>query len=351
MDENIELGPGPEFDLIGQIRARLGVAHEQGADSVDPRGPERTIAVGIGDDAAVTEPGGVTATSVDALVEGVHFDRASSPPAAIGHKALASALSDLAAMGAIAGEAYVVLGVPESYEPEATLEICDGLAALAVASGTRLIGGDLTRATELFLAVTVVGHAGSAADLVTRAGAMEGSSVVVTGELGGAAAGRLLLADPELVQALGSAAEADALRERQLRPNPQLAAGLALRGAGAEAMIDLSDGLGSDAAHLSSAGGVGLRIELKQVPIQSGVEEVAGVAGVDPLELATAGGEDYELLAVLAPERHAAAAAAVADAGTTLTSIGEVVPGSKVELLDADGRLREPAGYDHFKPA
>ena len=144
-----------------------------------------------------------------------------------------------------------------------------------------IAGGDVTRAPVLLLAVTVVGTAASAADLVTRAGARPGDLVVVTGELGGAAAGLLLLQRPELARGIDPAT-ASALRARQLAPVPRLAAGRALAGAGASALIDLSDGLGADAGHVAEASGVALDIELDRVPVQPGVEEVARAAGVDP---------------------------------------------------------------------
>ncbi|MGN6203192.1 MAG: thiamine-phosphate kinase, partial [Solirubrobacterales bacterium] len=209
-------------------------------------------------------------------------------------------------------------------------------------------GGDLTRAPALTLAVTVVGHARDADDLVSRSGARPGDLLVVTGELGGAAVGRLLLEQPELANAL-DAGTADRLRRRQLDPTPRLRPGQALAAAGATAMIDLSDGLAGDAAHFADASGVALQIEAGSLPLAKGVAEVAAAAGRDPLELATAGGEDYELLAALPTDRIAGALRRITEVGeTTLTEVGRVTAGEGVELRLPGGGLLESRGYDHF---
>jgi len=331
-----------EFELLARIRERL-----------QPPGPR--VRLGSGDDAAVTIPGGATVTSVDALVEGVHFSRDKSSLAQIGTKALATALSDLAAMGAEAGEAYVALGVPPDLDEDGCLELLDGLVALAAETGTELAGGDVTRSPALSLAVTVVGHAAQAEDLITRAGARSGHVLAVTGELGGAGAGLLLLEPPTGQRSYfhpDSGGKYDReqaqLVARQLEPQPRLAAGRALAAAGAAAMIDLSDGLGGDAGHVAAASGVKLQIEAASLPLAAGVAEVASAAGQDPLELATSGGEDYELLAALPAERLGEAAAAVAATGTKLTRIGAVVAGEGVEIRLPDGRLSKPAGFDQL---
>ncbi len=227
--------------------------------------------------------------------------------AQIGRKALATALSDLAAMGAETGEAYVAVGIPADLSEDGCLELIDGIATLAGETGTTLAGGDVTRAPVLTLAVTVVGHAAAAEQLVGRGGAEPGDALVLTGEIGGAAAGLLLLERPELATAVSEEA-AERLRRRQLDPTPRLGAGRALAAAGARAMIDLSDGLGGDAIHLAESSGVGIRIEAGALPLANGLAEVAAAAGREPLELATSGGEDYELLAAL-PREHLAAAA------------------------------------------
>ena len=336
-----------EFELIEAVRRRL------------PQGDPRVV-LGSGDDAAVTVPEGATATSVDALVDGVHFRRQWSGLAQIGDKALAVALSDLAAMGAEAGEAYVVLGVPEDLDEDGCLELLDGMEALAGRTGTTLAGGDVTRAPVLTLAMTVVGHAPSAGDFVTRAGARPGDALVVSGELGGAAAGLKLLENAAtedsgrdrslLVSLSDTNSERDAgLVRRQLEPQPRLAEGRMLAQAGATATIDLSDGLGGDAGHLAAASGVALRIDAASLPLQEGVAEVAAAAGHDHLELAVSGGEDYELLAALPPQRLDEATTAVEATGTRLTRIGEVLAGEGVEIRLPGGGILPPAGFDQLR--
>jgi thiamine-monophosphate kinase len=324
-----------EFELLAKLRERLPA-------------PGSRVRLGSGDDAAITVPGGATATSVDALVDGVHFERSSASAAQIGHKALASALSDLAAMGAEPGEAYVVLGAPPDLGEAELLEILEGMLALAARTGTTLAGGDLTRAPALTLALTVVGHAPSPERFVTRGGAEPGDALVLTGELGGAAAGLLLLQSPELGASL-PAARAAQLRRRQLEPAPLLEAGRALAAAGAKAMIDLSDGIGADAGHLAERSGAGLRIEAAALPLAAGLAELAAAAGRGPLELAVSGGEDYELLAALPPDRVQAARAALGE--ERLTAVGTVVAGEGVEIRLPGGELLAAKGYDHLRPS
>ena len=332
-----------EFDLI----ARLVEVVEEARRDAGASDAESGVVIGSGDDAAVTAPDGVSVTSVDAFVEGVHFRRDTASLDSIGHKGMAAALSDLAAMGAAPGEAYVQLGIPTDLDESGSVELATGLGRAAAANGVAVIGGDVTRAPVLLLALTVVGHAADADELVLRSGARPGDVVAVTGELGGAAAGLVLLQRPELAADLGEEV-AVALRGRQLEPWPRLAAGRDLAKAGATAMIDLSDGLGGDAAHVARASSAGLAIELEGLPLQAGVEAVADAAGLDRWDLATAGGEDYELLATLPPERLADARSAVAGTGTALTPIGEVTEGEGASLRQADGSVREASGFDQL---
>ena len=328
-----------EFELIAALRERIERA---GAPARVPG-----LVLGSGDDAAISARGGALATSVDALVEGVHFTIPPFEPRSVGHKALAVALSDLAAMGARASEAYLQLGVPETIDERGLLELADGIGAVAAAHRVAIAGGDLTRAPALLLAVTAVGHADRAEDLVRRAGACPGDLLVVTGELGGAAAGLALLERPELAAAISEPIAA-ALRLRQLEPQPRLDAGVALAGAGARAMIDLSDGIGSDAGHLAAAGGVRLSIDATRLPVQEGVAEVATASDRDPLDLLTSG-EDYELLAALPPESLEPATAALAGAELPLTVVGTVAEGAGVRLSGPGGEALRPAGFDQLR--
>ena len=328
-----------EFELIAALRERIERA---GAPARVPG-----LVLGSGDDAAISARGGAVATSVDALVEGVHFTIPPFEPRSVGHKALAVALSDLAAMGARASEAYLQLGVPETIDERGLLELADGIGAVAAAHRVAIAGGDLTRAPALLLAVTAVGHADCAEDLVRRAGARPGDLLVVTGELGGAAAGLALLERPELAAAISEPIAA-ALRLRQLEPQPRLDAGVALAGAGARAMIDLSDGIGSDAGHLAAAGGVRLSIDATRLPVQEGVAEVATASDRDPLDLLTSG-EDYELLAALPPESLEPATAALAGAELPLTVVGTVAEGAGVRLSGPGGEALRPAGFDQLR--
>jgi thiamine-monophosphate kinase len=234
--------------------------------------------------------------------------------------------------------------VPEDLDEDGCLEALDGIAETAAATGTALAGGDVSRAAALSFAITVVGHASAPEQLVGRGGARPGDALVVTGALGGAAAGLLLEETP------GAAADipeelAAGLRRRLLAPVPRLRAGRALAEAGATAMIDLSDGLGGDARHLAERSGVGLRIDGEALPVDRGV---AKAAGGEALRLAVSGGEDYELLAAL-PEADGLDLAALAErAGVALTRVGEAVAGEGVEIRLPGGRSLEPAGYDQL---
>ncbi len=250
-----------EFDLIEAIRQRL------------PSGGE-SLRVGSGDDAAVVEDrGAASAITVDAMIEGVHFTLPAFSPEAVGKKAMAMGLSDLAAMGAVPGEVYVTVGAPAETPDEQLLALADGIAEAASRDGVAVAGGDLVSSPVLVLSLTAIGYEAQGVPLLTRRGASPGDVIAVTGELGGAAAGLALLGD-------GSARELSSeLREsllaRQLDPRPRLDEGRALAASGATAMIDLSDGLGGDALHLAQASGCRLEIELARLPVARGTSPMS----------------------------------------------------------------------------
>jgi thiamine-monophosphate kinase len=300
----------------------------------------------MGDDAAVVRARPVSITSVDAMVEGVHFrlDSGWATPAEVGRRALASALSDLAAMGAESGEAYLVLGLPADFGEDRALELVRAAAALAAQTGTTIAGGDVVLAPALIVSVTVVGGAHDVAELVGRDGAREGDLVGVTGQLGGAGAGLALLEGratrtPETEPAVA----------RARHPTPRLLEGRALAAAGAHAMIDLSDGLAADAQHIARASGVRLRVELDSLPLDVGVRAVAAELGEPPWRLAATAGEDYELCFCIPPADRERAERAVRELGTVAISwVGEVDAGEPgLALSDERGQDVSLVGFEH----
>ncbi len=297
------------------------------------------LILGPGDDAAAFAwPGGGTLLlTTDAVEEGVHFDRSLHPPRAIGRRAVAAAVSDIAAMGGRPAGTLVSLVAPPADEAVAA-RVAAAAAERAVELGAPLVGGNITAGKRIGLHVAVAGAAAPGAPLLRRRGAKPGDGLFVTGNLGGAALGLALLQRRE-TEPVPFAPEEEALVARQLDPAPRLAAGAALAAA-AHAGMDLSDGLALDLHRLAAASGVGARVEETRLPL-------AG-KGARGLEAALFGGEDYELL-VAGPAEQLGAAARQAE--IPLIQVGSVTgPDEGIRLERADG-VDEPLprrGWDSW---
>jgi thiamine-monophosphate kinase len=303
-----------EFELIQKFFAAQTVARDD-------------VAIGIGDDAAVLAPppGKQLVVTTDTLVEGVHF-LPDADSAAVGHKALAVNLSDLAAMGAT--PAWFLLNIVLPASDEAWLRgFCEGLFALAGMHNVQLVGGNTARGPRV-IAIEAHGFV-EEGEAVRRIGAEPGDSIYVTGELGDAAlALQHLLGKRRLPDA-----DFAAVRSRSERPTPRVREGVLLHRFATSA-IDVSDGLVADLGHILEASGTGALVVRDRIPLSDTYRKHIADIGWDP---ALSGGEDYELRWQ-------------SKFGCRVTCIGEIVSGPGLQILDAAGNAYRPtsAGYQHF---
>jgi thiamine-monophosphate kinase len=342
-----------EQELIARVRAAL------------PQAPPWLL-IGIGDDAAVVEPerNRVDVFTVDAIVEGVHFDRRFTPPAAIGHRALAVNLSDLAAMGASPRLALLSMALPPELPCADFDALIGGLVQLAGAHKVHLVGGNLTRISgPLVVDVTAAGTAKRRGVLV-RSGARPGDEIYVTGTIGAAAAGLQILKSgmPRAGRAGQSgdatagrgacAPEADAVR-RYLFPEPRVRTGVLLgRNRAASACMDLSDGLADAVSQVAEASGVGAILDAAALPIHAAARACFAGRGEDELIGAAAASDDYELLVTVRPRSRGRLLAA-RSGGAPFTRIGVCTAERDVRLRWTDGAATRdtplPSGFGHFR--
>jgi thiamine-monophosphate kinase len=339
-------GETGEFELIDRLRERL-----RGAG----------LPIGPGDDAAVLPPSIGPVVTVDTSVEGIHFPCGWDDPAGIARRALAVALSDLAAMGAEAGQVLVALGTTPDREAEFWFSLADSMVEATGEFGVDLAGGDVVASPLLFLSVTALGSIPDGQAPVTRAGASPGDLVAVTGCFGGARMG-LLLHERSVYEAvpgvdpdprMAPLTEARRLLlERYLGPVPRLAAGVAFGRHGASAMIDVSDGLLADLGHLARESGVRIELAEGSIPVDPLLEPIReDFGGADLTPLALTGGDDYELALTFPPDRLDDFRQAATGSGVDLTVIGSVVEGEGVSLPTElenprSGLFRDP-GFEH----
>ncbi len=320
-------GDGPTLAEVGEaelLRGLTAIALRQGGD------PRLTVA--SGDDAAVWRPptGSGIVLSQDALVEGEDFLRPWTDPVTVGGRALAVALSDIAAMGARPRLCLVTLCAAPSTRVGDLLAIQEGICAAADSTGCRVAGGDVSAiAGPLVVDVAVMGTVDPERALRRDRG-RPGDALVVTGSLGGAAAGLHLLVQGE------GASDADAARwmDRQLRPRARLAEGWALAELGVECAGDLSDGLIVDIGRITEASGCGAEIWLESIPADPGIQ---GLLAEGWVGAALGGGEDFELVAAVAPDRLDGLLAGWPAGLEPLHVVGRLDSGSGLRLLDRRG--------------
>ncbi len=307
-----------EFALIDLVRRRAG--------------ENRQTLIGPGDDAAqVQTRDGTFVVSSDLLIEGRHFRRDWSSATEVGRKAAAANLSDINAMGGVATALTVALGLPADLPASWVLDLADGFESECALVGAHVVGGDVTAADQIVIAVTAMGDA---THPVRRDGAAPGDAVAFAGILGLAGAGFAALSrgfrSPK--------AAVDAHRV----PQPPYAAGPQAADAGATAMIDVSDGLLADAGHIALASGVVIDLDTSAFTIPEAVSTVADALGTDPIRFVLSGGDDYALVATFS------AATDLPDGWTRIGSVRDMNTGEEPSVL-VDGSLFDgPTGHKHF---
>jgi thiamine-monophosphate kinase len=324
----ISVSDAGEFGLIARIVARLGGDRADG------------VLIGPGDDAAVVAaPDARVVVTTDLVVEGRHFRRDWSSAYDVGRRAAARSLADVCAMGARPTAIVVGLAAPPDLPLEWADGLADGLRDECASVGASVVGGDVSAADHVTLAVTALGDLGGR-DPIRRAGARPGDVVVVAGRLGHAAAGLALLAAGHADDALAAA---------HRRPSVAYAAAWRLAEAGATAMVDVSDGLVADLGHVAAASGVGIELATDDLPLPAELVEAGLALGVDPLGWVAGGGDDHAFAATMPGDAALRAVTLLADLPEPVpfAQVGRVIDGAGVTFVDAPPP--GAGGHDHFR--
>ena len=319
---------GGEFALIDQLTKSAPIEH---ADLV----------VGVGDDAAVIrvapEPAPYLLVTTDILVEGSHFKSEWATPEQIGIKAAECNISDIAAMGGTPTWMFISLVLTAGTDVQWPRGIYDGICRSCRQHGVIVAGGDTTRGAVNTINITLLGTV-PPDHLRLRSHAEPGDLLMVTGPLGGSSAGLALLLEGKPTTPY--------LLEKHLTPKCRMDVSRRICGL-ANAMIDISDGLGSEVHHICQRSKTGAFINAASIPFHDDVRSAAALMGIDPLQFALSGGEDFELLFSISPEN----VEALRLTGITFYQVGKVVDQDEgIELINPDGTRRSlPGGYDHFR--
>ena len=332
----MRIGDLGEFGLIERIAALAGTA--------------AGVELGIGDDTAVLDTGGprLLLATIDSQIEGRHFLRERIDAYQLGRRSAAINLSDIGAMGGAPRWALVSLALPGDLDVSWVDDLYRGLGEELARGQAAVVGGNISGAEHIVVDLVLLGDV-ERGRVLRRSGAQPGDTILVTGHLGASAAGRFALdagldpADPDAAVAIAA----------HLTPTPRLReGGIIAACGGATAMLDVSDGLGGDLGHILDASGVGAVVDLTRLPIAPPTHRLAARLGLDPLRLAVAGGEDYELLFTAPPDAVERLRRAVTSAtGVAVTPIGHITPAADGRwYLQGTSRLpATAAGWDHYR--
>lgn len=332
-----------EFELIDTLAKAIAASNQRNIQALHENG--LTMLRSIGDDAAAwrsTE--GVRVFTADTMVEGVHFNLSYTGWRDLGWKALATNVSDVAAMGCAPSFATVTLGLRGDIPVEGLLEMYNGMMQLTETCGGAVVGGDIVKSPVFFISVALEGYARDGdQELLLRDKAQPGDRIAVTGNLGASAAGLKLMMEGADKSGLGSYGF---LIDAHSRPMPRVPEGEALASIGVRCAMDVSDGLIDDLGKLCRASEVGAQVHTPLIPVE---DRLKATYPSSWLNLALSGGEDYELL-IAAPESVIRAAQRVIS--TPITVIGEIVEAEEgLTVLDAGGNPLNisAGGWDHFR--